>query len=277
MKKKIYNVLIIIFTLTFLASGVMIGIYLWESHTASERYNQLAELRPTVGERPGNTDDVPETTEGLLLRPNEPQYVEVEDGKTGEKRMILKPFEELYNMNNDMVGWLQIPAIGVDYPVMHTPSDPEYYLKRNFDKKKSSQGTLFIQAEADVFQPTDNVVIYGHNMRDGTMFGKLDKYRSSKFYQKNPYMYFDTLSEYHTYEIMAVFLTTATLGKGFPYHDFVNATNPEEFDAFVAQCKKLALYDTGVDAQYGDKLICLSTCEYSRMNGRLVVVAKRIN
>ena len=73
-----------------------------------------------------------------------------------------------------------------------------------------------------------------------------------------------------------MFLTTATLGEGFTYHEFVDAANAEEFNAYVAKCKELALFDTGVTASYGDKLITLSTCDSSLENGRLVVVAKRM-
>lgn len=277
MKKWMYSALTVFFVLIFVSSGAMVGYYIWDSFQQEGRYDELAQLRPSGEGRPGEGTDGTQPAETTEPQPTEPKYVEVVDDQTGESRQILQSFEELYKMNNHMVGWLRIPAIGVDYPVMHTPGDQDYYLKRNFDRKKSSRGTLFIQEEADVFLPSDNVVIYGHNMRDGTMFGKLDYFRSAKFTRNNPYIYFDTLSEYHTYEVLSVFLTTATLGKGFPYHDFVNAVNEEEFDAFVDKCKKLALFDTGVDAQFGDKLICLSTCEYSQMNGRLVVVAKRIN
>ena len=113
-------------------------------------------------------------------------------------------------------------------------------------------------------------------MRDGSMFTQLKYYRQADFRNENPYIFFDTLTELHTYEIIAVFVTTASVGEGFSYHSFVDAENEKDFNDFVAKCKKLALYDTGVSAEYGDKLICLSTCEYTRVNGRLVVVAKRI-
>ncbi len=79
------------------------------------------------------------------------------------------------------------------------------------------------------------------------------------------------------YEIVAVFKTVAYSSQGYRYYDFVDAENEKEFDAYVAKCKELALYDTGVTAEYGDKLIALSTCEYSAPNGRLVVVAKKVN
>ena len=109
------------------------------------------------------------------------------------------------------------------------------------------------------------------------MFNNLLLYKERDYYEERRYIQFNTLTERHTYEIVAVFTTTASVGRGFAYHLFVNAATPEEFAQYVAKCKDLSLYDTGVTAQHGDKLITLSTCEYSQVNGRLVVVAKRVD
>lgn len=275
MKKSLYNILIFIFAAVFVVSCVAVGMYYWDAHVEQSRYHELSQLRPVEDVvRPVPTE--PQPGEETVPTQTEPEMVEVTDPKTGQTRLILPEFEALYTMNSDIVGWMSIPCIEVDYPVMHTPDDPEYYLRRNFDKEKNTRGCLFVQADCDVFGPSDNITIYGHRMRDGTMFGKLNKFRNKSYRDENPYIYFDTLTERHTYEIMSVFLTTASVGEGFRYHAFVNAETEAEFDAFVKQCKKLALYDSGVEAEYGDKLICLSTCEYSQTNGRLVVVAKRV-
>ena len=118
--------------------------------------------------------------------------------------------------------------------------------------------------------------MYGHNMADGSMFATLNNYTSKDYWEKNSLIFFDTLYEYHTYKVFAVFKTSANVGEGFSYHQFEEAENEAEFDDFVSTCKKLAFYDTGITPQYGDKLICLSTCEYTLDNGRLVVAAVRI-
>lgn len=107
------------------------------------------------------------------------------------------------------------------------------------------------------------------------MFGALEDYKSKSFYEEHKTIQFDTLTEQAEYEIVAVFKTVAYSSSGYRYYDFVNAENEEEFNAYIKTCKELALYDTGVTADYGDRLITLSTCEYSATNGRLVVVAKR--
>ena len=109
------------------------------------------------------------------------------------------------------------------------------------------------------------------------MFGALEEYKSQSFYEEHKSVQFDTLTQHNEYEVIAVFKTVAYSSEGFRYYDFVNAEDEDEFNAYVEKCKELALYDTGVTAEYGDRLITLSTCEYSAQNGRLVVVAKKVD
>ena len=122
---------------------------------------------------------------------------------------------------------------------------------------------------------SDNLVIYGHHIKGGKMFGALEDYKSQSFYEEHKTIQFDTLTQRGEYEIIAVFKTVAYSSQGFRYYDFVNADSEDEFNAYIQKCKELALYETGVTAEYGDRLITLSTCEYSAQNGRLVVVAKK--
>ena len=271
MKKRIYNWLIVFFLLIFLGSGTALCWYFLDSRTQENRYGELSALKPTVVHTlPAQSgDDIPPQTQP------ETAYITVTDPETGKTREILPGFTQLYNLNSDIIGWLSIPAVDVDYPVMHTPEDPEYYLRRNFDKKKQTRGCLFLDGAADAFAPSDNLTVYGHRMRDGTMFGKLEKFKSEAFYQENPYIYFDTLTDSRVYEIIAVFKTSGTSGEGFAYHLFVDGSQGE-FTEFVEKVKALSLYDTGVSAVYGDKLLTLSTCDKTLSNGRFVVVAKQI-
>ena len=113
-------------------------------------------------------------------------------------------------------------------------------------------------------------------MKNGAMFSDLCKYASEDFYREHKTIRFDTLSGFGEYEVIVAFKTVAYSEQGFKYYHFVNAGSAGDFNTYIAECKELALYDTGVSAEYGDKLITLSTCEYSRKNGRMVVVAKRI-
>ena len=272
MKKRIYNLLTLLFALVFAVSAGFLIHYYWESYRQQSRYDDLAQLveSATVPRPTPTQPDEPEATQP-------PQsLVQISDPETGEPIWLLPHFAQLYGLNNHTVGWLSIPGTQIHYPVMQTPKDPNYYLTHNFDRESSSRGCLYAQENCSISTPSDNIILYGHRMRDGSMFARLDAYMDAGFCRDNPYIYFDTLTELHTYQVMAVFLTTATQGEGFSYHTFVEAATPGDFDAFVASCKELSLYDTGVTAQYGDKLITLSTCEYSQDNGRLVMVAKRI-
>ena len=194
--------------------------------------------------------------------------------KRQEEESILPEYGELFLQNPDMVGWIKIEGTNINYPVMQTPNEPNFYLKHNFEKEYSDLGTPYVQEDCDI-AASDNLVIYGHHIKGQKMFGALEEYKSQSFYEEHKSVQFDTLTQHNEYEVIAVFKTVAYSLEGFRYYDFVNAENEDEFNAYVEKCKELALYDTGVTAEYGDRLITLSTCEYSAQNGRLVVVAKK--
>lgn len=189
--------------------------------------------------------------------------------------IALEKYGAIHEQNSDFVGWISIDGTNINYPVMQTIDKPNFYLKRGFEKQYSNYGVPYVQ-ENCALGISDNVVIYGHHMNNGSMFADLCKYEREDFYQEHPTIHFDTLSSLGEYEIVAVFKTVAYSEDGFKYYHFVDAESETAFDTFISQCKALALYDTGVDAEYGDKLLTLSTCEYSRTNGRMVVVAKLI-
>ena len=198
----------------------------------------------------------------------------VESAPDGEEE-TLSNFETLLRKNSDMVGWISVSGTNINYPVMQTKNSPNYYLKRNFNKEYSDLGVPYVQENCDL-AISDNIIIYGHHIKGGKMFGSLDKFTSKNFYEKHKMIQFNTLSEQSQYQIIAVFKTVAYSASGFRYYDFVNAEDKADFNAYVSRCKELALYDTGVTAKYGDGLLTLSTCKRFAENGRLVVVAKKI-
>lgn len=288
MKRWMYNVLLVVFSGVFLVSAGLLGKYIWESRQQEKQHEQLAQMvqqtqsqRPTLPPEttvpPIDTTTAPTEPVQTLPPETEPDpREEIVDPVTGQTRLVLPEYAELYKANSHMVGWLNIPGTRINYPVLQNSQEVNYYLYLDFYRQYSKHGSIYVRESCDVFAPSDNVTIYGHRMRDGSMFYDLMNYKEKEFFEKNRYIYFDTISEYHTYEILAVFLTTATRNQGFSYHTFETALTDAEFDQFVATCKELSLYETGVTAQPGDKLICLSTCEYTYANGRMVVVAKRI-
>lgn len=198
-----------------------------------------------------------------------------EDESVPAEITAFEKYAEVYAQNNDLVGWISIEGTNIDYPVMQTKDSPDFYLKHAFDKSYSDYGVPYVAENCDI-GISDNLVLYGHHMNNGSMFSDLCKYADEDFYQEHKIIRFDTLDGFGEYEVIAAFKTVAYSEQGFKYYHFVNAENAEDFDAYITKCKELALYDTGVTAEYGDKLITLSTCEYSQTNGRMVIVAKQI-
>lgn len=192
-----------------------------------------------------------------------------------EEPVILDKYAELYAQNNDLAGWLSIENTVIDYPVMQG-TDDEYYLHHDFYGNESKYGCLYVRGKADLEDGT-NVIIYGHNMKDGSMFGDLDLYQSADFCREHPTLSFDTLYKERMYEVVAVFRSQVYNADEdvFKYYQFYDAQTQEEFDDFYQNIKALSLYDTGVTAQFGDTFLTLSTCAYHVTDGRFVVVAKQ--
>ena len=191
---------------------------------------------------------------------------------------ILKKYKKVYEKNNDLVGWIKIKNTNIDYPVMQTPEEEEYYIHRDFYGEYSSAGTLFVDLESNVQKPSDNILIYGHNMKTGKMFHDLLKYENESFYKNHKYIQFDTIYGNGTYEVIAAFRTHILTEKedGFRYYQFFNAEDKSAFNQYVSGCKALTGYTIDTDASYGDSLLTLSTCAYHTDNGRFVVVAKKL-
>lgn len=181
--------------------------------------------------------------------------------------------QELYNVNNDIVGWLKIDNTNINYPVMQTKNTQNYYLRRNFYKEYSQWGTPFLSENCDI-QSSDNLIIYGHHINNSKMFGELEHYKKEEYYKNHKYIKFYTMNEKKEYEIIAVFKTVAYTG--FKYYQYSNFNNEREFETFINKCRELSFYHIEKNINYGEKLITLSTCEYSQENGRLVVIAKGI-
>ena len=186
---------------------------------------------------------------------------------------VLPQYLSLYEENADLYGWIQIENTRVDYPVMHTPEEPEKYLHLNFDGEYSFAGVPFLDAKCKA--DSDNLLIYGHNMTDGSMFRGIMKYQQKDYWQRNPIIKFNTLYEEQEYEVLAafydrVYYKTETC---FKFYQFIDAVDEADFNNAVEEFRKKALYDTGVEAVYGDQLITLITCSSYTDNGRFVVVA----
>mgnify|MGYP000142104512 FL=1 len=189
-----------------------------------------------------------------------------------EERKI--DINKLYEENKDIVGWLKIDNTTINYPIMQNINDPNYYLHRDFYKNYSSYGTPYMAKQCNL--NSDNIVIYGHHMKNNKMFGELEKYKSKDFYNNHKIITFTTLEKEYSYEIFAVFKTTVYTKNTFRYYENINFENKKMYNDFINICKDKSLYQTGIKIKDKEKLITLSTCEYSNKNSRLVIVARKI-
>ena len=187
--------------------------------------------------------------------------------------------QELQKVNSDIVALIKIEGTNINYPVMQG-EDNSYYMTHNYKKQKSKEGAIFLDKDYDWSLPSANLLIYGHNnIGSNEMFAGLMKYKKETFYKKHKIIDFITNEEEAKYEIISVFLSRVYYKHEknvFRYYYFINANNKQDFNNYINNCKKSSLYEIKETAEYGEKLMTLSTCEYSRTNGRLVVVAKKV-
>lgn len=181
-------------------------------------------------------------------------------------------------VNSDIKGWIKISGTKVNNPVLQSPStDSTYYLYRNYKKISSGFGSIFLDSLCDYKKPSKNLILYGHNMRDGSMFGDLLKYDSLDFYKAHPTIIFDTLKEQADWKIISIFKTNTLEEQGeiFDYLK-IDFANDKEFLDFIYDVKSRSLIDTPVDIGKNDNLITLSTCSYELKDFRTVVVARKV-
>ena len=235
------------------------GVYLWFNQRTDDTYRELSRLR----EQPVRAEVTPEPLFTLDEQP--------------EPKEVLDEYKNLLNKNKKLIGWLKIDDTNIDYPVMQT-TDNVYYLEHNLNQEYDKNGSIFMDKDCNVLKPSTNYIIYGHHMKSGNMFGKLDLYEDEDYCRDHPYIQFDTIYEKGTYEVMYVFRSRVYSEEEivFKYYQFIDANSEQEFNSYMSEMESMSLYDTGVRAEYGDQLLTLSTCDYQEKNGRFVVVAKKI-
>ena len=182
-------------------------------------------------------------------------------------------FDHLFESYEDMVAWISIPDTVLNYPVMQTPDWPNYYLRRDMEGVYSTYGVPYMNEYCDL-DDSDNLIIYGHSMKNGDMFGSLLKYQKQEYWEKHPGVHLRTPQEEREYTVLGAFAIDLA-SDTFDYNSFVNAYSDSAYNEYLRQVRARAYYDTGITAAPGDQLLTLSTCEYSLTDGRFVVVAVR--
>ena len=247
-----------------LVCGFMVGREMLSRQKEKEDFEQLAKLvtveKPTASPAPAGppaADEHPSTT--TTPAPDNEE----------ESQEQLRDLSELFAMNEDFVGWLCIPGTDINYPVMHTPDDPERYLRRNFHGEYSESGVPFLDFRCSL--DSDNLIIYGHNMMNGTMFAGLQGYVQEDFCTAHQIIEFQTADACTEYQVFAV----AWVKSNDDWYKAVNLGRAEDFNSAVEKITGKALFTINPIPEYGQQLLSLSTCYDSANNGRLLVLAAK--
>ena len=200
-----------------LAAGCLgyFGVYSYYNYRTSRNYVQMSEMK----EQPS-----------VFKREDSPPVIHYTSNEDVEPKEVLEEYKNLLNKNKKLIGWVKIDDTNIDYPVMQT-SDNEYYLDHNLNQEYDRNGSIFLDKDCDVLKPSTNFILYGHHMRSGQMFGKLDLYEKEDYYKEHPYIQFDTIYERGIWQIMYVFRSRVYSEEEivFKYYQFIDAVSEQEF------------------------------------------------
>ncbi len=290
LKSFLYHLLILILAAVFLISGGLLIRDLVKNHRQQKGFDQLSSLFPTESSPAPLTKTTPPPAGKAASGTPAPQE-ETTEASSSSVRDITAPewknwwesqwdsrfpvYQSLQQKNQDMIGWVRIEGTPIDYPVCFTPGQPEYYLHRDFDRNNSSYGTPFLDSSCQLETPRSSLIIYGHHMKNGSMFASLQNYEDGSWSSLHPYIQFDTLEDAGSYEVAAAIRLSASQDNT-SWRQLLFPADKQEFDLAWKTVQTHRFCDTGVDLIWGDELLALVTCEYTQQDGRLMVIARRI-
>ena len=269
MSKIVYKVFICIFAIIMVISAAVLIHYYGSSYLADKKQKDLSDL-------------VKKTKQSESVTASESHGTDAEDSTATYR----EKYENLLTEYPDLVGWITIPGTHIDYPVMQRPGEGTeyYYLKHDYSGESSASGAIFAHESCDIETPCNNIIIYGHNMKSGTMFHDLIKYEKKEFCTENPYITFDSLYKPGLYKVISAFYTRVSddhpsSDEFFRYYEYIDMSDQDTFDEYIQTCERLSLYNTDTEVNFGDELITLSTCSYHLDDGseRFVVVAVKLD
>lgn len=263
-----------ILAVIFLAAALAVLVYDYGQSSRNE--NRLEQMQAQAESRMESSEDAV----GDTGSPSAEESAEPESEESAEPlhKLVDNPYQDSFLANEDMAAWIKIDGTVIDYPVMWTPREETYYLYRNFEGGEDKNGCLILDTDSSLNPLTTNLIIHGHNMRSGAMFGTLTNYEDEEYCKEHNIITLYTEEYERRYEVVAVFRSQVyrKSDQVFKFYKFFQADTQEEFDDFYQNIKALSLYDTGVTAEFGNHFITLSTCVYHVEQGRFVVVAKEI-
>lgn len=272
-KKKtsiIYLLLMAVCSVTFLTSSGLLLRKMIENKKQDEAFEEISALFAEQEESISQ-----EEISGASDEPGEPAARQWKRWweETAKERYAV--YQSLQKENADFAGWVRIEGTRIDYPVMYTPGRPEYYLHLDFQKRKSSYGTPFLDDRCSLEEPGTNLLVYGHHMKNGSMFADLQNYTEKAYFEEHPYIQFDLVDQAGSYEIAAVVKVNAASDQT-PWQELLFSKDKEKFEqAWQVFCSQ-RFYDTGVELAPEDELLALVTCEYTQKDGRLMIIARKI-
>lgn len=259
-----FGVFAFLLSAVLVTCGVMISTELLSRQKEREDFEQLAKL-VTVEKPPAIPAPSNSSIPGMTL-----DNTDIPEESPAENEPAQRDLSELFTMNDDFIGWLCIPDTDINYPVMHTPDDPERYLRRNFHGEYSESGVPFLDFRCTL--DSDNLIVYGHNMMNGTMFAGLQGYVQKDFCEQHPIIEFQTVDGCAEYQVFAV----AWVKSNDDWYKAVNLSRAEDFNSAVEKITGKALFQVESSPQFGTQILSLSTCYDSANNGRLLVLAAKL-
>lgn len=265
MKEKIRKFLAIVFLLIFIISITYIIAYFY---TTYKNETNLKELQSIM-----NTVRVVENKN--IASENEPQNVNIyEVNQEKNNNAKIENFKELKKLYSNIVAWIEIENTTINYPIMQS-NDNDYYLYRNYKNEYSRYGSIFLDYKYDFSKDSQNFLIYGHNNNDEMMFNELLKYQEKEYFEAHSSINLITENDITNYKIVSVFKSqvySQDATNVFRYYNYVDLSNEDTFTNYITNVKKASIYDIDIEPKLGDDIITLSTCEYSKPNGRFVIV-----
>lgn len=277
-----------------------LALYQWDSYRQAkeaERLQQIAGVSPEIpaiaadssgagadASSPDSSQDTsplsPERAETIpgadtVQNPDSKTPNGPDDPETAPES-ALPGYDTLLQINPQIRGWIFIPDSPISFPLLQG-EDNDYYLKHDIYGQESRYGSIFVDCDADLYGGAPNLLIYGHHMKSGSMFGPLKEYREEAYYREHPSFFLLLPKEQREYEIVAVLHNDifSREQEPFQYYDYAHIDSEEMFEEYYNGIKELSLYDTGVTASYGDELVTLCTCDYGGKEQRLLVVGRR--
>ena len=267
-KEKIQmGIVISIFSVIIIACLISIFSRMYTENKEKEEFRQLAEIV---------TEDTTDATiEETIKKPNILKVSDFDNEVQAEQTVYYTTYyephsiSELISMNSECFGWISISGTNINYPVMHTPSNPQKYLNRNFYGEYSYSGTPFFDARCSA--DSTNLIIYGHHMNNGTMFADLCNYTDYSYFTEHPTVVLETKDGAFVYSVFAVLKVKSD----DEWYRFTSALTKNRYNSMVEYAKEKSIYETGITPKYGQQILTLSTCYGNNQNDRILVLAAR--